>query len=99
MAVYAIGGRRECDEDAKRPKSHILGAPVVEGPVALGDAHHWPAAAAAARRILVASLADVTAAALVLAARAAEHSAVKAVQDPQQSPFVVFKVQLLLQIH
>ena len=80
------------------PTVSYLGASVVEDPVALGDAHHWLAAAAAARRVLVASLADVAAAALVLAARAAEHTAVQAVQDPQQSPLVVFKIQVLLPI-
>ena len=77
------------------PKAACLGASVVEGPVALGEAHHWLATAAAARRILVASLANVAAAALVLAAWAAENSAVQAVQDPQKSPLVVFKVQVL----
>jgi hypothetical protein len=34
----------------------------------------------------------------VLAARAAEDTAVEAVQDPQKSPLVVFKVQLVLPI-
>ena len=79
----------------KAPRVACLSAAVVERPVALGEAHHWLAAAAAARGILVASLANVAAAALVLAAWAAEHSAVKVVQDPQKSPLVVFKVQVL----
>ena len=61
------------------PTVSCLGASVVEHPVALGDAQHWLAAAAAARRVLAARLANVAAAALVLAARAAEHSAVQAV--------------------
>ena len=87
--------RRGC----KAPELACLGASVVEHPVALGDAHHWLAAAAAARRVLVSSLADVAAAALMLAAGAAEDAAVQAVQDPQQSALVVFKVQVLLQIH
>lgn len=87
--------RRGC----KAPRVACLGASVVEGPVAFGEANHWPAAAAAARGILVSSLADVAAAALVLAARAAEDAAVQAVQDPEKSALVVFKVQVLLQIH
>jgi hypothetical protein len=77
----------------------MLGASVVEDPVALGEAHHRLAAAAAARRILVARLANAAAAAFVLAAWAAEHSAVQVVQDPQKSPLVVFEVQVLLPIH
>ena len=87
--------RPEC----RAPEVACLGASVVEGPVAFGEAHHWLAAAAAARRVLVASLADVAAAALMLAARAAEDPAIEAVQDPQKSTLVVFKVQLLLPIH
>ena len=83
----------------KAPRVACLSAAVVEGPVALGEAHHWLAAAAAARRILVASFADVAAAALMLATRAAEDPAIEAVQDPQKSTLVVFKVQLLLPIH
>jgi len=86
--------RRGC----KAPRVACLGAAVVEDPVALGEAHHWLSAAAAARGILVSSLADVAAAALVLSAGAAEDAAVQAVQDPQKSPLVVFKVQVLLQI-
>jgi len=82
----------------RAPEVACLGAAVVKGPVALGEAHHWLAAAAAARRILVASLTDVAAAALVLAARAAEYSAVQAIQDPQKSTLVVFEVQVLLPI-
>lgn len=50
-----------------------LGAPVVENPVALGEAHHWLTAAAAARRIFVAGLANFVPATLVLAAGAVEH--------------------------
>lgn len=80
------------------PTVSCLGASVIENPVALGEAHHWPAAAAAARLILVASLANVAAAALVLAARAAEHAAVEAFQDPQSSAFFDFKIQVLLPI-
>ena len=86
--------RRGC----KAPRVACLSAAVVERPVALGEAHHRLAAAAAARGILVASLANVAAAALVLAARAAEHAAVEAVQDPQKSTLVVFKVQVRLPI-
>ncbi len=80
------------------PEVACLGASVVEDPVALGEADHWLAAAAAARRVLVASLADMAAAALVFAARAAEDAAVQAVQDSQKSTLVVFKVQLVLPI-
>jgi len=40
----------------------------------------------------------VAAAALVLAARAAENAAVEAVQYPQKSSLVVLKVQVLLPI-
>ncbi len=82
----------------RAPEAACLGASVVEGPVAFGEADHWLATAAAARRVLVASLTDVAAAALVLAARAAEDAAVEAVQNPQKSPLVVFEVQLVLPI-
>ncbi len=47
---------------------------------------------------MVSSLADMAAAALVLAARAAEDTAVEAVQDPEKSALVVFKVQILFPI-
>ena len=47
---------------------------------------------------MVTGLANVAAAALVLATRAAEHAAVEAVQDPQKSPLVVLKVQFLFPI-
>ena len=87
--------RQEC----RAPELACLGASVVEGPVAFGEADHWLAAAAAAGGILVSSLSDVAAAALMLAARAAEDAAVQAVQDPEKSALVVFKVQVLLQIH
>ncbi len=87
--------RRGC----KAPEPACLGASVVEDPVAFGEAHHWLSAAPAARGILVSSLADVAAAALMLATRAAEDAAVQAVQDPEKSALVVFKVQVLLQIH
>jgi hypothetical protein len=86
--------RRGC----KAPEVACLGASIDEGPVALGEAHHWLAAAAAARRVLIASLANVAAAPVVLATRATEYSAVEAVQDPQNSPFVGFKIQILLPI-
>lgn len=76
-----------------------LGASVVKNPVALGEAHHWFTAAAAARRIFVAGLANFVPAALVLAAGAAEHPAVQFAKGPQQFPLVVFKVQVLIQTH
>ncbi len=76
-----------------------LGASVVENPVALGEAHHWLAAAAAARRIFVASLANFVPAALVVAARAAEHPAIQFVQDLQKISLVVLKAQVLIQTH
>ena len=82
----------------RTPEAACLGASIVEGPVALGDAHHWLAAAAAARRVSFASLANVAAAAVVLAARAAEYSAVEATQYPQNSAFLDFKIQILLPI-
>ena len=47
---------------------------------------------------LAGALALVPAAALVLAAWAAEHAAIEAVQDPQKSTLVVFKVQVRLPI-
>jgi hypothetical protein len=47
---------------------------------------------------MVARFANVAAAALVLAARAAEHSAVQAVQDPQSPTFFDFNTQSLLPI-
>ena len=80
----------------RAPEATCLGASIVEGPVALREAHHWLAAAAAARLILVASLANMAAAAFVFAARAAEYSAVEAVQYPQNSAFFDFKIQILL---
>ena len=83
----------------RAPEAACLDASVVEGPVAFGEANHWLATAAAARRVLVSSLADMAAAALVLSAGAAEDAAVQAVQDPEKSALVVFKVQVLLQIH
>ena len=82
----------------KAPEVAYLGASIVEGPVALREAHHWLSVAAAARLILVASLANVAAAPVVLAARATEYSAVQAVQDPQKSAFFDFKIQILLPI-
>lgn len=82
----------------RAPEAACLGASIVEDPVALGDAHHWLTAAAAARSVLVASLANMAAAAVVLATRAAEYLAVEAVQDPENSAFIDFKIQILLPI-
>jgi hypothetical protein len=86
--------RRGC----RASEAACLGPSIVESPVALRQAHHWLTAAAAARLVLVASLANVAAAPVVLAARAAEYSAVEAVQDPQNSAFLDFKIQILLPI-